>query len=113
MALVVAVQPAPEIAAGRLVRSDGPLPGARHRRRFRLGGADVAPAERVGSVTGIVGAAGGLGGFFPPLVMGATYDEASHSYTIGLILLTITAAAALRSHCLESGGKHRPAGRDS
>ena len=33
-----------------------------------------APAKRVGSVTGIVGAAGGLGGYFPPLVMGATYD---------------------------------------
>ena len=26
--------------------------------------------DRVGSVTGVVGAAGGLGGFFPPLVMG-------------------------------------------
>ena len=52
-------------------------------------------AERVGSVTGIVGAAGGLGGFFPPLVMGATYDEADHSYTIGLILLCVTAVVAL------------------
>ena len=31
-----------------------------------------APPERVGSVTGIVGAAGGLGGYFPPLIMGAT-----------------------------------------
>jgi NNP family nitrate/nitrite transporter-like MFS transporter len=28
-------------------------------------------------VTGIVGAAGGLGGFFPQLVMGATYPSAS------------------------------------
>jgi NNP family nitrate/nitrite transporter-like MFS transporter len=55
----------------------------------------VGPAERVGSITGIVGACGGLGGFFPPLVMGATYNEAQHSYTIGLVLLTITAAAAL------------------
>ena len=26
--------------------------------------------DRVGAVTGVVGAAGGLGGFFPPLVMG-------------------------------------------
>ncbi len=53
------------------------------------------PAERVGSVAGIVGAAGGLGGFFPPLVMGATYDEADHSYTIGLMLLCVTAVVAL------------------
>jgi MFS transporter, NNP family, nitrate/nitrite transporter len=56
--------------------------------------AELAP-ERVGTITGIVGACGGLGGFFPPLVMGATYNEAQHSYTIGLILLTITAAGAL------------------
>jgi MFS transporter, NNP family, nitrate/nitrite transporter len=57
--------------------------------------AELAPAERVGAITGIVGACGGLGGFFPPLVLGATYNEAEHSYTIGLVLLTITAAAAL------------------
>ncbi len=53
-----------------------------------------SPADRVGSVAGIVGAAGGLGGFFPPLVMGATYDEADHSYTVGLVLLFITAVVA-------------------
>jgi NNP family nitrate/nitrite transporter-like MFS transporter len=57
--------------------------------------AELAPAERVGTITGIVGACGGLGGFFPPLVLGATYNEAEHSYTIGLVLLTITASAAL------------------
>ncbi|MGC4933575.1 MFS transporter [Gordonia sp. DT30] len=58
--------------------------------------AQAAPSERVGSVTGIVGAAGGLGGFFPPLVMGATYDAATHSYTVGLgLLIGFAAAAAL------------------
>ena len=36
-----------------------------------------------------------LGGFFPPLVIGATYNESAHSYTTGLVLLTITASAAL------------------
>jgi NNP family nitrate/nitrite transporter-like MFS transporter len=56
--------------------------------------AKEAPQERVGSVTGIVGAAGGLGGFFPPLVMGATYNAADHSYTVGLTLLVIVAALA-------------------
>ncbi|MCF8586999.1 MFS transporter [Gordonia liuliyuniae] len=56
--------------------------------------ATASPAARVGAVTGLVGAAGGLGGFFPPLVMGATYDEAGHSYTIGLALLVAFAAAA-------------------
>lgn len=52
----------------------------------------VTPPASVGSVTGIVGAAGGLGGFFPPLVMGATYG-ATGSYTIGFVLLAISALA--------------------
>ena len=54
-----------------------------------------SPADRVGTVAGIVGAAGGLGGFFPPLVMGATYNEVDGSYTIGLVLLCVTATAAV------------------
>ncbi|WP_226925358.1 MFS transporter [Georgenia thermotolerans] len=54
--------------------------------------AKVAPADKVGSVTGIVGAAGGLGGFFPPLVMGAVYSATGH-YTIGFILLAVSAFA--------------------
>ncbi|HCW99440.1 MAG TPA: MFS transporter, partial [Pantoea sp.] len=39
---------------------------------------------------GIVGAAGGLGGFFPPLVMGAVYG-ATEEYTWGLVLLALAA----------------------
>ncbi|HET6734196.1 nitrate/nitrite transporter [Mycobacterium sp.] len=54
-----------------------------------------APAKSVGSVTGIVAAAGGLGGYFPPLVMGATYNAADNNYTIGLLLLVATALIAL------------------
>jgi NNP family nitrate/nitrite transporter-like MFS transporter len=53
----------------------------------------LAPAGKVGAVTGIVGAAGGLGGFFPPLVMGATY-ALDGSYAIGLMLLSDVALAA-------------------
>jgi NNP family nitrate/nitrite transporter-like MFS transporter len=52
------------------------------------------PAERVGAVTGFVGAAGGLGGFVPPLVMGAVYSMTG-AYLIGLLLLTVVSAAAL------------------
>jgi MFS transporter, NNP family, nitrate/nitrite transporter len=55
--------------------------------------ARLVPAERVGAVTGVVGAAGGLGGFFPPLVMGSVYG-ATGSYLIGFLLLAATAAAA-------------------
>lgn len=50
-----------------------------------------APAGSVGSISGIVAAVGGLGGYFPPLVMGATYDPARNSYSVGLSLLVVTA----------------------
>ena len=46
----------------------------------------------VGTVTGLVGAAGGLGGFFPPLLVGALYQLTGH-YSIGFILLSITSLA--------------------
>ncbi|MDD7939532.1 MFS transporter [Actinomycetospora lutea] len=55
--------------------------------------ARLVPAERVGAVTGVVGAAGGLGGFFPPLVMGTVYGLTG-SYLVGLLLLALTAAGA-------------------
>jgi MFS transporter, NNP family, nitrate/nitrite transporter len=56
--------------------------------------ARLAPPARVGAVTGIVGAAGGLGGFVPPLVMGSVYGSTG-SYAIGLGLLSIVAALTL------------------
>ena len=46
-------------------------------------------AGRTGTVTGIVGAAGGLGGFFPPLILGAV-RQALGSYTVGFALLALT-----------------------
>ncbi|MFI6639879.1 nitrate/nitrite transporter [Streptomyces sp. NPDC050504] len=54
--------------------------------------AQVTPQPQVGSVTGIVGAVGGLGGFVPPLVMGAIYS-AKDSYSIGFMLLSDLALA--------------------
>jgi NNP family nitrate/nitrite transporter-like MFS transporter len=52
-----------------------------------------APADQVGAVTGLVGAAGGLGGFLPPIVMGLVF-QATDSYAIGLMLLSDFALAA-------------------
>jgi len=56
--------------------------------------ARVTEPSRVGGVTGLVGAAGGLGGFVPPLIMGYVYGR-TDSYAIGLWLLAGTAALVL------------------
>ena len=50
--------------------------------------------DSVGSVTGLVGAAGGLGGFFPPLVVGAL-KEITGYYAWGFILLSLFALICL------------------
>ncbi|KHL15075.1 NNP family nitrate/nitrite transporter-like MFS transporter [Mumia flava] len=110
MAVVVAFQPQPEIPAGISFVLMAAFLG------LGTGGvfawvAKEAPAARVGAVTGIVGACGGLGGYFPPLVLGATYNEADHSYTIGLSLLCIVAIGALAFTLLgfRGGGGRRAA----
>jgi len=56
--------------------------------------ARVTEPARVGGVTGLVGAAGGLGGFVPPLLMGYIYGR-TDSYAIGLVLLSVAAALTL------------------
>jgi NNP family nitrate/nitrite transporter-like MFS transporter len=45
-------------------------------------------------VTGVVGAAGGLGGFFPPLVMGAV-KSGTGGYGLGFVLMALVALACL------------------
>jgi NNP family nitrate/nitrite transporter-like MFS transporter len=55
--------------------------------------ARMVEVERVGAVTGVVGAAGGLGGFFPPLVMGVVYGTLG-GYAVGFVLLAVTALGA-------------------
>jgi NNP family nitrate/nitrite transporter-like MFS transporter len=51
------------------------------------------PSE-VGTVTGLVGAIGGLGGFFPPIVLGLL-QQSTGSYTVGFLLLSVFAMLAL------------------
>ena len=62
--------------------------------------AQRAPQAQVGSVTGLVGAAGGLGGFVPPLVMGSVFTSTG-SYAGGLLALAVVAALCA-AWCLSS-----------
>ena len=48
----------------------------------------------IGSVTGLVGAAGGLGGFFPPLLLGIVRKQTG-SFSLGFLLLAVFAAICL------------------
>ena len=62
--------------------------------------------DRVGAVTGVVGAAGGLGGFFPPLVMGVV-KGATGGYALGFVLMALVAVACLA--VLRRLGRGQPA----
>lgn len=56
--------------------------------------AQTSDPSVVGSVTGFVGAAGGLGGFVPPLVMAAIHAY-SGSYSFGIALLLMATLGAV------------------
>jgi NNP family nitrate/nitrite transporter-like MFS transporter len=51
-------------------------------------------SKETGTVTGLVGAAGGLGGFFPPILMGLVKDVTG-DYAIGFMLLSEFALGCL------------------
>ncbi|MET8385788.1 MFS transporter [Streptosporangium canum] len=93
MALVLAFNPPPEIPAGACFVLMALFLGLGTGGVFALVARLVEPS-RVGTVTGLVGAAGGLGGYFPPLVMGVVYSVTG-AYVIGYVLLAATALAAL------------------
>ena len=69
--------------------------------------AQQAPANKVGAVTGLVGAAGGLGGFVPPLAMGSIYGGLG-SYAAGLLALAVVAAGVLVLSVRAARGGRRP-----
>ncbi|HEY7544419.1 MAG TPA: nitrate/nitrite transporter, partial [Blastocatellia bacterium] len=55
--------------------------------------------RETGTVTGLVGAAGGLGGFFPPLVLGLIHSGTG-SYTLGFALLSAFALICFAANYL-------------
>jgi NNP family nitrate/nitrite transporter-like MFS transporter len=69
--------------------------------------AQQAPANKVGAVTGLVGAAGGLGGFVPPLAMGSIYGGLG-SYAAGLLALAVVAVGVLMLSVRAARGARRP-----
>ncbi|HLR43611.1 MAG TPA: MFS transporter [Brevibacterium sp.] len=60
---------------------------------FALIGGASDPAK-VGAITGFVGAAGGLGGFVPPLLLGVLW-QSQGTYALGLVLLALATGIAL------------------
>jgi len=92
LAVVQAFQPVLVPVATMAFLGMAALLGAASGAVFALVG-KVAPADKVGAVTGVVGAAGGIGGFVPPLIMGWVYGVEG-SYAIGLMLLSDVALAA-------------------
>ncbi|HKX28129.1 MAG TPA: MFS transporter [Blastocatellia bacterium] len=65
--------------------------------------------QSVGAVTGLVGAAGGLGGFFPPLVLGAV-RQSTGTFTLGFAFLSLFALICL-AVIYRSGARLTTSGR--
>ena len=105
LALVTAFQPDAEHVYGPIFLAMAALLGLGSGSVFGWVGRAADP-KNVGAVSGVIAAAGALGGFFPPLVMGATYDAAHRNYFIGLTLLAVTAAVAFApAFLVKHGGK--------
>lgn len=62
-----------------------------------------------GAVTGIVGAAGGIGGFFPPIALGIIKDMTGH-YNLGFALMMLVALACFILNCTTHQSKLTSAG---
>ncbi len=94
LAYVVGLQPPEGIVTGATFLSMAAFMGLGMGAVFAWIGPST-PKDKVGAVSGVVAAAGGLGGYFPPLVMGATYHADTNSYSLGLWLLLVAATLAL------------------
>ncbi|NYH54455.1 nitrate/nitrite transporter NarK [Nocardiopsis arvandica] len=93
MALALVFHPPAELVAGTVFVLMAAFLGLGTGGVFALVAQLVEPA-RVGTVTGMVGAAGGLGGYFPPLVMGIVL-EVTGAYTVGFVLLACAALGVM------------------
>lgn len=96
LGFVVALEPAADVQAGPVFLALAAALGLGTGGVFAWVGA-LSPDGKVGTISGIVSAGGGLGGYFPPLIMGMTYNPTAenYKYAIGLSLLVATAIVAL------------------
>ncbi|WP_218714075.1 MFS transporter [Arthrobacter sp. BF1] len=96
LGFLVALEPAADVQAGPIFLALAAALGLGTGGVFAWVGT-LSPDGKVGTISGIVSAAGGLGGYFPPLIMGMSYnpDAENYKYAIGLSLLVITAIVAL------------------
>lgn len=93
MAVLLMFEPPLEVPAGAVFVLMAAALGLGTGGVFALVATLVEPS-RVGTVTGMVGAAGGLGGYFPPMVMGIVL-QVTGAYTIGFALLALSALAVM------------------
>ena len=91
--------PAAGAASAAFVATMGTL-GAGNGAVFQLVGLRYRP--RIGTVTGLVGAAGGIGGFLLPTLLGSLRDL-SGSYGTGLAVISLAAATALAATLVMRG----------
>lgn len=61
--------------------------------------------EETGTVGGLVSAAGGLGGYFPPLIMGAVYGMNGHYFWAQIALMGAALVSLAISFMIKNGGK--------
>lgn len=65
----------------------------------------AAKPEETGTVGGLVSAAGGLGGYFPPLIMGAVYGANGHYFWAQIALMAAALVSLTISLFIKNGGK--------
>lgn len=96
LGFLVALEPAADVQAGPVFLALAAALGLGTGGVFAWVGM-LSPDGKVGTISGIVSAGGGLGGYFPPLIMGMTYNQSAenYKYAIGLSLLVVTAIVAL------------------
>lgn len=93
LATIVAFQPTLHLYTSVAYLSLAVVLGCGNGAVFALIG-KLAKPDQLGSLSGIIGAAGGLGGFLPPLILGFTYQH-TQTYAPAFLLLSVSSIAAL------------------